>query len=104
GGAGEARSPALSGRFGDVVDLVHGRMKGTDRDKAMERFARGETRLLVATTVIDVGVDVPEAMVMVIEHAERFGLAQLHQLRGRIGRGSGHSTCLLLYKAPLTDT
>ena len=70
----------------------------------MARFAAGETRLLVATTVIEVGVDVPEATVMVIEHAERFGLAQLHQLRGRIGRGTGRSTCLLLYKAPLGET
>jgi ATP-dependent DNA helicase RecG len=87
-----------------MVDLVHGRMKGADKDRAMERFAAGETRLLVATTVIEVGVDVPEASVMVIEHAERFGLAQLHQLRGRIGRGAEHSTCLLLYKAPLGET
>ena len=70
----------------------------------MERFAAGETRLLVATTVIEVGVDVPEASVMVIEHAERFGLAQLHQLRGRIGRGAERSTCLLLYRAPLGVT
>ena len=87
-----------------MVDLVHGRMKGADKDRAMERFAAGETRLLVATTVIEVGVDVPEATVMVIEHAERFGLAQLHQLRGRIGRGAERSTCLLLYKAPLGET
>ena len=87
-----------------MVDLVHGRMKGADKDRAMERFAAGETRLLVATTVIEVGVDVPEATVMVIEHAERFGLAQLHQLRGRIGRGTERSTCLLLYKAPLGAT
>jgi ATP-dependent DNA helicase RecG len=79
-------------------------MKGADKDRAMERFAAGETRLLVATTVIEVGVDVPEATVMVIEHAERFGLAQLHQLRGRIGRGSERSTCLLLYKPPLGET
>jgi ATP-dependent DNA helicase RecG len=67
----------------------------------MERFAKGETRLLVATTVIEVGVDVPQASVMVIEHAERFGLAQLHQLRGRIGRGAERSSCILLYKGPL---
>jgi len=79
-------------------------MKGADKDRAMERFAAGETQLLVATTVIEVGVDVPEATVMVIEHAERFGLAQLHQLRGRIGRGSGRSTCLLLYREPLGET
>ena len=91
-------------RFGDKVDLVHGRMKGADKDAAMARFAAGETQLLVATTVIEVGVDVPEATIMVIEHAERFGLAQLHQLRGRVGRGAGHSTCLLLYKAPLGET
>src|SRR5262249_32594759 len=96
--AAEERFAALEQHFGPTVDLVHGRMKGADRDRAMERFAAGETRLLVATTVIEVGVDVPEATVMVIEHAERFGLAQLHQLRGRIGRGSGRSTCLLLYK------
>jgi ATP-dependent DNA helicase RecG len=79
-------------------------MKGRDKDAAMARFASGESRLLVATTVIEVGVDVPEATVMVIEHAERFGLAQLHQLRGRVGRGSARSTCLLLYKAPLGET
>jgi ATP-dependent DNA helicase RecG len=102
--AAEARFAALRERFGAMVDLVHGRMKGADKDRAMERFATGETRLLVATTVIEVGVDVPEATVMVIEHAERFGLAQLHQLRGRIGRGSEHSTCLLLYKPPLGET
>jgi ATP-dependent DNA helicase RecG len=102
--AAEERYGALKKRFGDTVDLVHGRMRGADKDRAMERFASGETRLLVATTVIEVGVDVPEASVMVIEHAERFGLAQLHQLRGRIGRGAEHSTCLLLYKAPLGPT
>jgi ATP-dependent DNA helicase RecG len=102
--AAEARYEDLRRRFGDKVDLVHGRMKGADKDAAMERFASGETHLLVATTVIEVGVDVPQATIMVIEHAERFGLAQLHQLRGRVGRGSGHSTCLLLYKAPLGDT
>ncbi len=102
--AAQERFAALEQIFGEVVDLVHGRMKGADKDTAMARFAAGETRILVATTVIEVGVDVPEATVMVIEHAERFGLSQLHQLRGRIGRGSGHSTCLLLYKAPLGDT
>jgi len=102
--AAEARFEELRRKFGKAVDLVHGRMKGPDKDAAMARFAAGETRLLVATTVIEVGVDVPEATVMVIEHAERFGLAQLHQLRGRIGRGSGHSTCLLLYKTPLGET
>ncbi|HXW41757.1 MAG TPA: ATP-dependent DNA helicase RecG [Xanthobacteraceae bacterium] len=102
--AAEERVKALRKRFGDVVDLVHGRMRGPDKDKAMERFAKGETRLLVATTVIEVGVDVPAASVMVIEHAERFGLAQLHQLRGRIGRGAERSTCILLYKAPLGVT
>ncbi len=90
--------------FGDAVGLVHGRMKGPEKDAAMERFQRGETKALVATTVVEVGVDVPEATIMVIEHAERFGLAQLHQLRGRVGRGSGRSTCLLLYKGPLGET
>jgi len=102
--AAEERFAALKEHFGAMVDLVHGRMKGGEKDRAMERFAAGETRLLVATTVIEVGVDVPEATVMVIEHAERFGLAQLHQLRGRIGRGSEHSSCLLLYKGPLGET
>jgi ATP-dependent DNA helicase RecG len=102
--AAEDRFAALAARFGAQVGLVHGRMKGADKDRAMERFAAGETKLLVATTVIEVGVDVPQASVMVIEHAERFGLAQLHQLRGRIGRGAARSTCLLLYKAPLGDT
>jgi len=102
--AAEERHAELKRRFGVTVDLVHGRMRGPDKDRAMARFAAGETRLLVATTVIEVGVDVPEASVMVIEHAERFGLAQLHQLRGRIGRGTERSTCLLLYKGPLGET
>jgi ATP-dependent DNA helicase RecG len=102
--AAEDRFADLKQRFGPAVDIIHGRLKGAEKDAAMARFAAGETRLLVATTVIEVGVDVPEATVMVIEHAERFGLAQLHQLRGRIGRGSGRSTCLLLYKAPLGET
>ena len=99
--AAQSRYVALQERFGAMVDLIHGQLKGTEKDLAMTRFATGETRLLVATTVIEVGVDVPEATVMVIEHAERFGLAQLHQLRGRIGRGSERSTCLLLYRTPL---
>ena len=102
--AAQDRFASLQERFGALVGLVHGQMKGTDKDRAMEAFATGETRLLVATTVIEVGVDVPAATVMVIEHAERFGLAQLHQLRGRIGRGAEHSTCLLLYRAPLGET
>jgi ATP-dependent DNA helicase RecG len=105
--AAEARYAELSGRFGSAVDLAHGRQKGADKDAAMARFAAGETRILIATTVIEVGIDVPEATVMVIEHADRFGLAQLHQLRGRIGRGSDagvRSTCILLYRAPLTGT
>jgi ATP-dependent DNA helicase RecG len=102
--AAEDRFKVLRKRFGKSVDLVHGQMRGSDKDEAMRRFSIGETQLLVSTTVIEVGVDVPEATVMVIEHAERFGLAQLHQLRGRIGRGHGKSTCLLLYRAPLGDT
>jgi ATP-dependent DNA helicase RecG len=101
-GAAQERFLTLRSRFGSLVDLLHGRMKGSDKDAVMARFAAGETRLLVSTTVIEVGVDVPEATVMVIEHAERFGLAQLHQLRGRVGRGTGQSTCLLLYKPPLS--
>ena len=102
--AAEDRAAALRARFGERVGLIHGRLKGSDKDAAMARFAAGETDILVATTVIEVGVDVPEATVMVIEHAERFGLAQLHQLRGRIGRGDKPSTCLLLYKGPLGET
>jgi ATP-dependent DNA helicase RecG len=102
--AAEERFKFLQKRFGNAVDLVHGRMRGPEKDRAMERFAKGETRLLVATTVIEVGVDVPQASVMVIEHAERFGLAQLHQLRGRIGRGAERSSCILLYKPPLGPT
>jgi ATP-dependent DNA helicase RecG len=102
--AAEERFAELRKKFGPEVDLVHGRMKGAEKDAAMERFAAGKTQLLVATTVIEVGVDVPEATIMVVEHAERFGLAQLHQLRGRVGRGAGHSTCLLIYKGPLGET
>jgi ATP-dependent DNA helicase RecG len=105
--AAEARYAELKGLFGAAVDLVHGRQKGADKDAAMARFAAGDTRILIATTVIEVGVDVPEATVMVIEHADRFGLSQLHQLRGRIGRGRNagvRSTCILLYRAPLGET
>jgi ATP-dependent DNA helicase RecG len=101
--AAQDRYEDLQKIFGDVVGLVHGRMKAADRDAAMENFQAGRTRILIATTVIEVGVDVPEATIMVIEHAERFGLAQLHQLRGRVGRGAGKSSCLLLYKGPLSE-
>ena len=101
--AAEARFTALHARFGDAVGLVHGRMRPTERDEAMRRFASGDIKLLVATTVVEVGVDVPEAAIMVVEQAERFGLAQLHQLRGRVGRGKAQSTCLLLYRPPLGE-
>ncbi|MCO5071173.1 MAG: ATP-dependent DNA helicase RecG [Rhizobiaceae bacterium] len=90
--------------FGTSMGLVHGRMKGAEKDEAMRAFKSGETRVLIATTVIEVGVDVPDATIIVIEHAERFGLAQLHQLRGRVGRGDRPSTCVLLYKDPLGET
>ncbi len=99
----EARYESLKARFGDKVGLVHGKMRGTEKDRVMAQFATGEIGLLVATTVVEVGVDVPAATIMVIENAERFGLAQLHQLRGRIGRGSEASTCLLLYREPLNE-
>jgi ATP-dependent DNA helicase RecG len=99
--AAQERFEALREVFGGKVGLLHGQMPGREKDAAMAAFVAGETRILVSTTVIEVGVDVPNASVMVIEHAERFGLAQLHQLRGRIGRGSAASTCLLLYKGPL---
>lgn len=101
--AAEERYRELHDRFGDRVGLVHGRMKGPEKDAVMEQFSQGNVDLLIATTVIEVGVDVPQATIMVIEHAERFGLAQLHQLRGRIGRGSEKSTCILLYQAPLGE-
>ncbi|MCW9032623.1 MAG: ATP-dependent DNA helicase RecG [Rhodospirillales bacterium] len=101
--AAEQRFDHLKSIFGDRVALVHGRMKGPEKDEAMNSFAFGNVDILVATTVIEVGVNVPEATVMVIEHAERFGLAQLHQLRGRIGRGDAASNCLLLYAAPLSE-
>ena len=97
------RFESLQKRFGDRVGLVHGQMRGTEKDRVMAQFAAREIGLLVATTVVEVGVDVPAATIMVIENAERFGLAQLHQLRGRIGRGSEASTCLLLYQEPLSE-
>ncbi len=101
--AAEERHQHLSQLFGERVGLVHGRLKGAVKDAVMEAFAEGAVDILVATTVIEVGVDVPLATVMVVEHAERFGLSQLHQLRGRIGRGDVASTCLLLYAPPLTE-
>lgn len=100
----EDRFASLKPLFGDRIGLVHGRMKGAEKDEAMRAFKQGETRILIATTVIEVGVDVPDATIMVIEHAERFGLAQLHQLRGRVGRGDKPSSCVLLYKDPLGET
>ena len=102
--AAEARYAALKERFGDDVVMVHGQLGAEIKDAAMERFARGDAKLLVATTVIEVGVDVPNATLMVIEQAERFGLAQLHQLRGRVGRGSEKSFCVLLHGETLSET
>ena len=102
--AAEERARILTLRFGEEkVGLVHGRMKGLEKDAVMARFASGELAVLVATTVIEVGVDVPNATLMIVEGAERFGLAQLHQLRGRVGRGSGKSTCLLIRGPNLTE-
>jgi ATP-dependent DNA helicase RecG len=97
------RFESLQKRFGEKVGLVYGQMKGAEKDAVMAQFAAHEIGLLVATTVVEVGVDVPAATIMVIENAERFGLAQLHQLRGRIGRGVEASTCLLLYREPLNE-
>jgi ATP-dependent DNA helicase RecG len=102
--AAEQRYAEMAEMFPGKVGLVHGRMKGPARDDVMAEFADGKLQVLVATTVIEVGVDVPAATVMIIEHAERFGLAQLHQLRGRVGRGLERSSCLLLYQGPLGDT
>ncbi len=101
--AASERAELLAQFFGDKVGLIHGKMKGAEKDAAMAAFVAGTTQVLVATTVIEVGVDVPDATIIVIEHAERFGLAQIHQLRGRVGRGAGASVCLLLYKAPLGE-
>jgi len=102
--AAEERAAVLRERFGERVGLVHGRMKGPEKDAVMDRFAAGQLGVLVATTVIEVGVDVPNATLIVIEHADRFGLAQLHQLRGRVGRGGGRSICLLLRGNALSET
>lgn len=102
--AAEERHAHLKKWFGDQVGLVHGQMKGPDKDAVMKAFSEGDLSILVATTVIEVGVDVPNATIMVIEHAERFGLAQLHQLRGRVGRGDKQSSCILLYSPPLGAT
>jgi ATP-dependent DNA helicase RecG len=100
----EERFKRLRAALGEgVVGLVHGQMPPEDKDAAMAAFQRGETAVLVSTTVIEVGVDVPNASIMVIERAESFGLAQLHQLRGRVGRGQAASTCLLMYQAPLSE-
>ncbi len=103
--AAEERARLLQARFGeDRVGLVHGRMKGPEKDAVMERFQRAELSVLVATTVIEVGVDVPNATLMIVEGADRFGLAQLHQLRGRVGRGDAQSICLLLRGDTLSET
>jgi len=102
--AAEHRAATLTARFGAKVGLVHGRMKGPEKDAVMARFASGELGVLVATTVIEVGVDVPNATLIVIEAADRFGLAQLHQLRGRVGRGGGQSYCFLLRGEKLSET
>ncbi len=102
--AAEARAETLRARFGDAVGLVHGRMKPADKDATMQAFSEARHGVLVATTVIEVGVDVPNATLIVIEHADRFGLAQLHQLRGRVGRGGGKSNCLLIRGGSLSET
>jgi ATP-dependent DNA helicase RecG len=102
--AAEDRAQALRLRFGDKVGLVHGRMRGPEKDESMASFQQGAVSVLVATTVIEVGVDVPNATLMIVEGADRFGLAQLHQLRGRVGRGEGRSICLLIRGGALSDT
>ncbi|PHS28766.1 MAG: ATP-dependent DNA helicase RecG [Robiginitomaculum sp.] len=102
--AAEDRYHDMKARFGDRIGLIHGRMPAQEKERLSQAFKDGEIQILVATTVVEVGMDVPEASVMVIEQAERFGLAQLHQLRGRVGRSEQLSACLLLYKPPLSET
>ena len=102
--ATEAHAQLSAALAGHAVGLLHGRMRPADKATVMAQFVSGELKLLVATTVIEVGVDVPNASLMVIEHAERFGLSQLHQLRGRVGRGAVASVCVLLYQGPLSAT
>jgi ATP-dependent DNA helicase RecG len=102
--AAEERYAELKEIFGDKVGLIHGRMKAADKDSVMQKFLHGDVKILVATTVIEVGVNVPQATIMVIEHAERFGLAQLHQLRGRVGRGADQSYCFLVYAGKISET
>ena len=103
--AAEDRFTALTHALAGIgVALAHGKMKAAERDAAMQAFRTGQAQLLVATTVVEVGVDVPEASIIVIEHAERFGLAQLHQLRGRVGRSTAQSSCMLVYQPPLSET
>jgi len=102
--AAEERHAHLKQMFGDQVGLLHGAMSGTAKDEVMAAFSENRIKVLVSTTVIEVGVNVPNATIMVIEHAERFGLAQLHQLRGRVGRGDRQSFCLLLHASPLGET
>jgi ATP-dependent DNA helicase RecG len=102
--AAEERAQVLRLRFGDKVGLVHGRMRGPEKDEVMAAFGSGALSILVATTVIEVGVDVPNATLMIVEGADRFGLAQLHQLRGRVGRGEARSICLLVRGNALSET